>query len=69
MHPKQTKFLKWENKGELQTFVDSKRTKIWLWTAVDHFQAGILGWVLGRRDAKTFGSSGFVLIRQTYVNL
>lgn len=28
--------------------------KIWLWTAaVDHSQAGILGWVLGDR-AKTF---------------
>jgi len=28
--------------------------KIWLWTAVDPFQAGILGWVFGRRDYKTF---------------
>jgi insertion element IS1 protein InsB len=25
-----------------------------LWTVVDHFQAGILGWVLGDRSAKTF---------------
>ena len=28
--------------------------KIWLWTAVDHFQPGILGWVLGDHSAETF---------------
>ncbi|MEG4902830.1 IS1 family transposase [Microcoleus sp. F10-A1] len=28
--------------------------KIWLWTAVDHFKAGILGWVLGDHSAETF---------------
>ncbi len=28
---------------ELETFVGSKKTKIWLWTAVDHFRKGILG--------------------------
>jgi IS1 family transposase len=28
--------------------------KIWLLTAVDHFQAGILGWVMGDHSAKTF---------------
>ena len=27
---------------------------MWLWTAVDHFKAGILGWVLGDHSAKTF---------------
>ncbi len=27
MHQQQTKFLKWENKGELETFVGSKKTK------------------------------------------
>jgi hypothetical protein len=32
--------------NELEAFVGSKN-KIWLWTAVDHFTAGILGWVLG----------------------
>lgn len=32
---------------ELETFVGQK--KIWLWTAVDHFKPGILGWVLGDR--------------------
>jgi len=25
-----------------------------LWTAVDHFRVGILGWVLGDHSAKTF---------------
>jgi IS1 family transposase len=39
---------------ELETFVGSKKNKIWLWTAVDHFKAGILGWVLGDHSAKTF---------------
>ncbi len=33
---------------ELQTYV-KKTDKIWVWTAVDHFQPGILGWVLGAR--------------------
>ena len=28
--------------------------KIWLWTAVNHFQRGILGWVLGDHSAETF---------------
>ncbi|ACC80323.1 IS1 transposase [Nostoc punctiforme PCC 73102] len=32
---------------ELETFVGSKKTKIWLWTAVNHFTQGILAWVLG----------------------
>ena len=32
---------------ELETFVGSKKTCIWLWTAVDHFQLGLLGLVLG----------------------
>ena len=31
-----------------------KKNKIWLWTAVNHFQPGILGWVLGDHSAKTF---------------
>jgi IS1 family transposase len=30
------------------------RHKIWLWTAVNHFQPGILGWVMGDNSAKTF---------------
>jgi insertion element IS1 protein InsB len=54
---------------ELETFVGSKkagasfggflrmthtRHKIWLWTAVNHFQPGILGWVMGDHSAETF---------------
>ena len=30
------------------------RHKIWLWTAVNHFQPVILRWVLGDHSAKTF---------------
>ena len=37
---------------ELETFVGSK--KIWIWTAVDHFKKGILGWIIGDYSAKTF---------------
>ena len=39
---------------ELQTFVGNKRHKLWIWTAVNHFQAGILAWVIGDRSAETF---------------
>jgi len=38
----------------METFVGSKKNKIWLWTAVDHFKPGILGWVLGDHSAETF---------------
>ena len=39
---------------ELQTFVGRKRNKLWIWTAVNHKQAGILGWAMGDRSAQTF---------------
>jgi insertion element IS1 protein InsB len=39
---------------ELQTFVGNKRNKLWISTAVNHMQAGILAWVVGDRSAKTF---------------
>ncbi len=39
---------------ELETFVGKKKNKIWLWTAVDHFRDGILGWVIGDHSADTF---------------
>src|SRR4028119_1057836 len=39
---------------ELQTVVGSKKNKTWIWTAVDHFKPGILGWTLGSHSAKTF---------------
>ena len=32
---------------ELQTFVGSKRNKLWIGCAVNHKQAGILAWVIG----------------------
>ncbi len=32
----------------------AQKNKIWLWTAVDHFRKGILGWVLGDHSAETF---------------
>ena len=38
---------------ELETFVGQKN-KIWLWTVVEHFKSGILGWVIGDRSSKTF---------------
>ena len=40
---------------ELETFV-GKKNKLWRATAVNHFQPGILGWVLGNRSAITFRS-------------
>ncbi|KAM3090090.1 IS1 family transposase [Phormidesmis sp. 146-12] len=38
---------------ELETFIGQKN-KIWIWTVVDHFTQGILGWVLGKPSADTF---------------
>jgi insertion element IS1 protein InsB len=32
----------------------AQKNKIWLWTVVDHFREGILGWVLGDHSAETF---------------
>jgi IS1 family transposase/transposase-like protein len=39
---------------ELETFVGKKQNKIWIWTVVDHFQPGILGWIVGDHSAQTF---------------
>ncbi|GBE76021.1 hypothetical protein myaer87_32480 [Microcystis aeruginosa NIES-87] len=39
---------------ELETFVGKKKNKIWIWTAVDNFRDGILGWVIGDHSAETF---------------
>jgi len=39
---------------ELETFVGSKKNKVWVWTAVNHFEKGILAWTLGDRSAATF---------------
>ncbi len=38
---------------ELQTYVGNKRN-FWIWTAVNHKQAGILAWVIGDRSGATF---------------
>ncbi len=46
--------LPWGEIDELQTFVGSKKEKVWIWTAVNHFKKGILAWVAGDRSAKTF---------------
>lgn len=34
--------------------LSAQKTKVWLWTAVDHFNPGILGWVLGDHSAEAF---------------
>ena len=39
---------------ELETFVGYKKNKVCLWTALDHFRPGILGWVVGNHSANTF---------------
>ena len=35
-------------------FVGNKRHKIWLWTAVNHWQPGIIAWTIGDRSSLTF---------------
>jgi len=39
---------------KLQTFVGSKKNKVWLWTALNHYQSGILAITVGDRSGKTF---------------
>ena len=39
---------------ELQTFIGSKKNKIWLWTAVNKHVPGVIAWVLGDRSSETF---------------
>lgn len=39
---------------ELQTFVGKKRNKVWIWTVVNHWRAGILSWTIGDRSSQTF---------------
>ncbi len=38
---------------ELETFV-GKKNKIWLWTAVNKHNPGVIAWVLGDRSSETF---------------
>ena len=51
----QTQFPGWEKLMNQKRLL-VKKTKIWLWTAVNHFHPGILGWVLGTPSATTFRS-------------
>jgi insertion element IS1 protein InsB len=39
---------------ELETFVGSKKNKTWVWTVMNHFTKGILGFVVGDHSAETF---------------
>ena len=39
---------------ELQTFIGNKKNKVWIWTVVNHWKAGILLWTVGDRSSKTF---------------
>ena len=39
---------------ELQTFIGNKRNKLWIWTAVNHKQPGVLAWTIGDHSAETF---------------
>lgn len=39
---------------ELQTFVASKKNKVWVWTVVNHWKKGILLWTIGERSHQTF---------------
>jgi IS1 family transposase len=48
-----TKSLKWVSWMNWKPLL-LKKNKIWIWTAVDHFSQGILGWVLGDHSAETF---------------
>ncbi|MEG5065129.1 IS1 family transposase [Microcoleus sp. B3-A4] len=39
---------------ELQTNICNKRNKLWIWTAVNHKQPGVLAWTIGDHSAETF---------------
>ena len=41
---------------ELQTFVGKKKNKVWIWTVVNHWRAGILLWAVGDRSGCGNGS-------------
>lgn len=41
------RFLKLPLLAELQTFVQSKKNKVWLWIVVNHWHPGILAWIVG----------------------
>ncbi len=39
---------------KLQTFVGNKKKKVWIWTALNHYQPGIVAITVGDRSGKTF---------------
>ena len=39
---------------ELQTFIGSKRNKVWIWTVVNHWKPGIVLWTIGDRSHLSF---------------
>ncbi|MEG4032186.1 MULTISPECIES: IS1 family transposase [unclassified Microcoleus] len=39
---------------ELQTFMGNKGNKLWIWTAVNHKQPGVLAWTIGDHSGETF---------------
>jgi hypothetical protein len=47
--------------NELGTFVVAKPNKVWIWTGVNHFRAGILAWVVGNDRTQTFEPSGQIV--------
>ena len=46
---------------ELQTFIGSKRNKVWIWTVVNHWQPGIILWIVGDRSRSCFQRLWFML--------
>ena len=39
---------------ELQTFIGSKKNKLWIWTVVNHWKPGIILWTVGDRSHESF---------------
>jgi len=46
---------------QLQTFLSNKRNKLWIWTAVNHKQPGVLAWTIGADSAETFKPSWLIV--------
>jgi insertion element IS1 protein InsB len=34
---------------ELQTFIGTKKNKLWIWTVVNHWKLGMILWTVGDR--------------------
>ena len=39
---------------ELQTYINRKANKVWVWTAINHYASGILAIQIGDRSGQTF---------------